>query len=72
MDMNFSNEILIFGVAKPCAHLSGYSLYGGMHILRLTGLHVHLLQIQINKGKVIQLHAMEALGGRGGIAPTHS
>jgi hypothetical protein len=24
------------------------------------------------KGKVVPLHAMEALGGRGGIAPTHS
>jgi hypothetical protein len=24
------------------------------------------------KGKAVQLHAMEALGGRGGIAPTHS
>jgi hypothetical protein len=24
------------------------------------------------KGKVIPLHAMEALGVRGGIAPTHS
>jgi hypothetical protein len=24
------------------------------------------------KGKAIPLHAMEALGGRGGIAPTHS
>jgi hypothetical protein len=26
----------------------------------------------IKKGKVIPLHAMEAPGGRGGIAPTHS
>jgi hypothetical protein len=25
-----------------------------------------------SKGKAIPLHAMEALGGRGGIAPTHS
>jgi hypothetical protein len=24
------------------------------------------------KGKAVPLHAMEALGGRGGIAPTHS
>jgi hypothetical protein len=24
------------------------------------------------KGKVVPLHAMEALGGGGGIAPTHS
>jgi hypothetical protein len=24
------------------------------------------------KGKTVQLHAMEGLGGRGGIAPTHS
>jgi hypothetical protein len=23
------------------------------------------------KGKAVPLHAMEALGGRGGIAPTH-
>jgi hypothetical protein len=26
----------------------------------------------IVKGKAVPLHAMEALGGRGGIAPTHS
>jgi hypothetical protein len=26
----------------------------------------------IKKGKAVPLHAMEALGGRGGIAPTHS
>jgi hypothetical protein len=26
----------------------------------------------ISKGKAVPLHAMEALGGRGGIAPTHS
>jgi hypothetical protein len=26
----------------------------------------------INKGKAVPLHAMEALGGRGGIAPTRS
>jgi hypothetical protein len=25
-----------------------------------------------SKGKAVPLHAMEALGGRGGIAPTHS
>jgi hypothetical protein len=25
-----------------------------------------------DKGKAVPLHAMEALGGRGGIAPTHS
>jgi hypothetical protein len=25
-----------------------------------------------NKGKALTLHAMEAFGGRGGIAPTHS
>jgi hypothetical protein len=24
------------------------------------------------KGKAVPLHAMEALGGRGGIAPTHA
>jgi hypothetical protein len=24
------------------------------------------------KGKAVPLHAMEALGGRGGISPTHS
>jgi hypothetical protein len=27
---------------------------------------------EIKKGKVIPLHAMEALGARGGIVPTHS
>jgi hypothetical protein len=28
--------------------------------------------IMLIKGKAVPLHAMEALGGRGGIAPTHS
>jgi hypothetical protein len=26
----------------------------------------------LSRGKAVPLHAMEALGGRGGIAPTHS
>jgi hypothetical protein len=30
------------------------------------------LFIQNNKGKAVPLHAMEALGGIGDIAPTHS
>jgi hypothetical protein len=29
-------------------------------------------KISIAKAKAVPLHAMEALGGRGGIAPTHS
>jgi hypothetical protein len=29
-------------------------------------------KLQAVKTKVVPLHAMEALGGRGGIAPTHS
>jgi len=29
------------------------------------------LTISKDKGKALPLHAMEALGGRGGIAPTH-
>jgi hypothetical protein len=28
--------------------------------------------LTIKKGNAVPLHAMEALGGRGGIAPTHS
>jgi hypothetical protein len=36
----------------------------------------HFANIGVNKiiliGKAVPLHAMEALGGRGGIAPTHS
>jgi hypothetical protein len=27
---------------------------------------------EVKKGKAVPLHAMEALGGRGDIAPTHS
>jgi hypothetical protein len=30
------------------------------------------LIVYVHKGKAVPLHAMEALGGRGGIAPTHS
>jgi hypothetical protein len=34
---------------------------------------VHFIHLRlIGEGKVIPLHAMEAHGGRGGIAPTHS
>jgi hypothetical protein len=33
-------------------------------LFQLYGLH--------NKSKAVPLHAMKALGGRGGIAPTHS
>jgi hypothetical protein len=39
----------------------------------LCWVHVELRQMpQKAKGKAVPLHAMEALGGRGGIAPTHS
>jgi hypothetical protein len=31
-----------------------------------------LVASTVKKGKVIPIHAMEALGVRGGIAPTHS
>jgi hypothetical protein len=32
-----------------------------------------LLKMEVkDKGKAVPLHALEALGGRGGIAPTHS
>jgi hypothetical protein len=33
---------------------------------------VPILPLQVKKSKAVPLHAMEALGGRGGIAPTHS
>jgi hypothetical protein len=29
-------------------------------------------EVGVKKGKAVPLHAMEALGGRGGIVPTHS
>jgi hypothetical protein len=29
-------------------------------------------KLKVKKSKAVPLHAMEALGGRGGIAPTHS
>jgi hypothetical protein len=35
-------------------------------------LHNEELHILYSKGKAVALHAMEALGGRGDIAPTHS
>jgi hypothetical protein len=38
----------------------------------LVNKHIHCLIICYKKGKAVPLHAMEALGGRGGIAPTHS
>jgi hypothetical protein len=38
----------------------------------LTTFIVYILYEGKKKGKVIPLHAMKALGGRGGIASTHS
>jgi hypothetical protein len=35
-------------------------------------IHRKVLYSVVLKGKAVPLHAMEALGGRGGIAPTHS
>jgi hypothetical protein len=57
--------------------------YGYMfrHILRVIIRPLHLysevakspfMRIIIKNSKAVSLHAMEALGGRGGIAPTHS
>jgi hypothetical protein len=31
-----------------------------------------LIKVKVSKGKAVLLHALEALGGRGDIAPTHS
>jgi hypothetical protein len=39
-----------------------------LHTRRRENLKSHI----VKKGKAVPLHAMEALGGRGGIAPTHS
>jgi hypothetical protein len=33
---------------------------------------VETLTVNVNGKKAVPLHTMEALGGRGGIAPTHS
>jgi hypothetical protein len=42
----------------------------------LTGIPVHFTKLEHltnkKKGKAVPLYAMKALGGRGGIAPTHS
>jgi hypothetical protein len=37
-----------------------------------SALIAHSINVVIEKGKAVPLHAMEALGGRVGIAPTHS
>jgi hypothetical protein len=37
-------------------------------VMKLT----HKFVAEVIKGKAVPLHTMEALGGRGGIAPTHS
>jgi hypothetical protein len=39
------------------------------HPYKTTG---ELLILPVKKSKAVPLHAMEALGGRGDIAPTHS
>jgi hypothetical protein len=45
-----------------------------VRLRKLQSEEIHNLCFSSNiiKGKVIPLHAMEALGVRGGIAPTHS
>jgi hypothetical protein len=41
-------------------------------VMAFRGMEPIISKICINNKKVVPLHAMEALGGRGGIAPTHS
>jgi hypothetical protein len=49
-------------------HLSGLRLPDMRRQSELNDCHVTYMV----KGKAIPLHVMEALGGRGGIAPNHS
>jgi hypothetical protein len=65
-----------------CVHIGPYQIYiilfsasyfvqtSTSSIPSLTAVNAH--QQQKGKGKAVPLHALEALGGRGGIAPTHS
>jgi hypothetical protein len=64
----FENRVLrrIFGPKRDEGTGEWRKLYNeALHIL-YTSLNI------ICKGKAVPLHAMKALGGRGGIAPTHS
>jgi hypothetical protein len=42
------------------------------YLTELVYMRIFLVPIKKKKGKAVPLHAMEAHGGRGGIAPTHS
>jgi hypothetical protein len=52
--------------------ISAYDLYVLQNPRFKSGVLKNLLREYKCKGKAVPLHAMEALGGRGGIAPTHS
>jgi hypothetical protein len=45
--------------------------FQAQNFMRFVRLH-HLNRVVKSKSKAVPLHTMEALGGRGGIAPTHS
>jgi hypothetical protein len=77
----FSSIFILF----PCSYIWNIKSFPQhafvKHRLDETKIHIHLRQeklwnwifsIPCSKGKAVPLHAMEALGGRGGIAPTHS
>jgi hypothetical protein len=54
--------------------LSPHRLFGFLNVFSRQSLVPCPLVLAVchNKNKAVPLHAMEALGGRGGIAPTHS
>jgi hypothetical protein len=61
-------------VRKECHYLAELyvksvylNLFGGGGVKSMEYLYFK----GVKKGKAVPLHAMEALGGRGGIAPTH-
>jgi hypothetical protein len=49
-----------------------FSLINSLYFFLVLSLLSSSTALRRSKGKVVPLHALEAFGGRGGIAPTHS
>jgi hypothetical protein len=61
----YSPLITLLTGSKLSQHFNNIKKVRGLVLSRISC-------IMIGKGKAVPLHAIEALGGRGGIAPTHS
>jgi hypothetical protein len=80
----FVEKLIVAHLLKKCLLLRAFKVYCRVYknsplhpiLTQVNPVHVLIfslyLYLDIGKGKVIPLHAIEALGVRRGIAPTHS